>query len=153
MKSIFRSALILWAAILIGMLSFAKVKTNHSLIKSKKEIKMDTIAKQIFIDKFLVPEKAIQEFKEKSKINMSFITKQPGFIKDEAFECMDEKGNLIYITIVTWKDGDAIKKAKAAVQAEYRRQGFNPLEMMERLNIALDRGIYKKVEDQAGMAR
>lgn len=60
---------------------------------------------------------------------------------------MDEKGNLIYITIVTWKDGDAIKKAKAAVQAEYRRQGFNPVEMMERLNITLDRGIYKKVED------
>lgn len=91
MKSIFRSALILWAAILIGVLSFAKVKTNHSLIRSKKENKMDTIAKQIFIDKFLVPEKAIQEFKEKSKINMSFIKKQPGFIKDEAFEAWMRK--------------------------------------------------------------
>ncbi len=107
---------------------------------------MDTTARQIFIDKFLIPEKAIQEFKERTKINMSFITKQPGFIKEEAYERFDEHGNLIYITIVVWENDDAIKKAKATVQAEYKKQGFNPMEMMERLHIILDRGTYSMLE-------
>lgn len=147
MKSIFKAALIIEAALLIGVLSFAQAKTNHSSTKLKKENKMDTTTKQIFIDKFLVPEKAIQEFKERSNMNMSFIRKLPGFIEDDTYERSDEQGNLIYITVVVWENEDAIKKAKAAVQGEYKRQGFNPMEMMERLHITLDRGTYKKAEN------
>ncbi|SRR6266542_948041 len=141
-----KSILILSAALLTGVLSFAQVKTNQTFTTSKNENKMDTTARQIFIDKFLIPEKAIQEFKERTKINMSFITKQPGFIKEEAYERFDEHGNLIYITIVVWENDDAIKKAKATVQAEYKKQGFNPMEMMERLHIILDRGTYSMLE-------
>ena len=131
---------------LIGILSFAQVKTNQTFTNQKKENKMDTTTRQIFIDKFLIPEKAIQEFKERTKSNMSFIAKQPGFIKEEAYERFDENGNLIYITIVVWETEDAIKKAKATVQAEYKKQGFNPTEMMERLHITLDRGTYTEVK-------
>lgn len=147
MKSIFMSVVILSAVLLIGVLTFAQVKTNQSFTNSKKENKIDTTARQIFIDKFLIPEKAIQEFKERSKINISLITKQPGFIKEEAYERFDEQGNLIYITIVVWQNDDAIKKAKAAVQAEFKKQGFNPMEMMERLHITLDRGTYSIVKN------
>ena len=106
---------------------------------------MDTSMKQIFIDKFLVPEKAIQEFKGRTKLNMDFIRKQPGFMKEEAYERADENRDLVYITVVIWKNEDAIKKAKAVVQTEYKKQGFNPMEMMERLHITLDRGTYTEV--------
>ena len=108
---------------------------------------MDTKTRQIFIDKFLIPEEAIQEFKDRTKINRNFISKQPGFIKDEAYERFDEKGNLIFITIAVWVNDDAIRNAIAAVQAEYKKQGFNPKEMMERLHITLDRGIYSLSEN------
>jgi heme-degrading monooxygenase HmoA len=134
------------SAFLIGLVSFAQSQKNHSLTKSKKESKMDTSMKQIFIDKFLVPEKAIEEFKERTKLNMDFIRMQPGFIKEEAYERTDENANLVYITVVIWKNEDAIKKAKAVVQTEYKKQGFNPMEMMERLHITLDRGTYTEVE-------
>jgi heme-degrading monooxygenase HmoA len=96
-----------------------------------------------FIDKFLVPAKAKQEFMERVKINRNFIKNLPGFIEDAAYERTDENGNLVFITIAVWENEDAVKKAKEAVQAEYKKQGFNMPEMLERLNITMDRGMYK----------
>jgi predicted ester cyclase/heme-degrading monooxygenase HmoA len=97
-----------------------------------------------FIDKFLVPAKAKQEFLERVKINRNFIKNLPGFIKDAAYERTDENGNLVFITIAVWESEDAVKKAKEAVQAEYQKQGFNMPEMLERLNITMDRGVYRE---------
>jgi steroid delta-isomerase-like uncharacterized protein len=97
-----------------------------------------------FIDKFLVPANAKQEFMERMKINRDFIKKLPGFIEDAVYERTDEQKNLICITIAIWKDEESIKKAKEAVQAEYKKQGFDPVAMFERLKITIDRGIYKE---------
>jgi predicted ester cyclase/heme-degrading monooxygenase HmoA len=97
-----------------------------------------------FIDKFLVPAKAKQEFLERVKINRNFIKNLPGFIEDAAYERTDENGNLVFITIAVWESEDAVKKAKEAVQAEYKKQGFNMPEMLERLNITMDRGVYRE---------
>lgn len=77
---------------------------------------MDTTARQVFIDNFFIPKKAMREFKDRTKINMGIVKKQPGFINEQAYEQFDEQGNLIYITIVVWENSDAIKKAKAAVR-------------------------------------
>jgi len=98
-----------------------------------------------FIDKFLIPAAAIKEFRDRTKINRDFIRTLPGFVGDYAYEYTDTSGNLIYITIAGWETQEAITKAKEMVQAEYKRQGFNPEEMMKRLHIVLDRGIYKEL--------
>lgn len=37
-----------------------------------------------------------------------------------------------------------MKKEKEAVLAEYKRQNFDLAGMLKRLNITIDRGIYKK---------
>ena len=41
---------------------------------------------------------------------MDFIRTLPGFLKEEAYERRDENGNLVYITLMTWKSEEAIKK-------------------------------------------
>jgi hypothetical protein len=41
-----------------------------------------------------------------------------------------------------WQNDDALRQAKEAVQAEYKRQGFDPAEFMKQLNVTMDRGIY-----------
>jgi predicted ester cyclase len=97
-----------------------------------------------FIDKFLVPEKARAEFMARVNINRDFIKTLPGFIRDAAYERTDENGDLIFITVAEWQNEDALKNAKEAVQAEYKRQGFNIREMFERLKITMDRGVYKE---------
>lgn len=95
-----------------------------------------------FIDKFLVPADAIGEFRERTQINRAFIRQLPGFITDAAYEYTDEKGNLVCVTVARWANKDAMAKAREAVQAEYRQQGFDPAAMMQRLHIQMDRGLY-----------
>src|SRR5207302_2545297 len=122
--------------------------TYSQTINSKT--KMETIKKtdtlqQVLIDKFIVPQKSKQELFERMNINMNFIKKLPGFIEHTVYERDDEQGNLVIVTVALWENEDAIKKAKEAVQAEYKKQNFNLQEMLTRLNITIDRNIYKKV--------
>lgn len=98
-----------------------------------------------FIDKFFVPAAAKKEFLERMEINRSFIKSLPGFIEDAAYVYTDENNNLICVTVARWKNQEAFAKAKEAVQAEYRKQGFDAAEMFKRLNITADRGVYTQM--------
>lgn len=100
-----------------------------------------------FIDKFVVPVAAKSEFLERVRINRDFIKTLPGFIEDAAYGRTDEQGNLVLVTIAVWADADALKNAKEAMQAEYKKQGFDPVAMLARLGITMDRGIYTSAGD------
>ena len=97
-----------------------------------------------FIDKFIVPASATKAFVERSIIARDFLRKLEGFIEDAAYERIDENGNLVFISIAVWKDMQSMTNAKEAVQAEYKKQGFNPAEFMQSLAITIDRGLYKR---------
>jgi len=99
-----------------------------------------------FIDKFFVPAAAKQEFYERMGINRAFIKQLPGFIRDDAYEYTDDKGNLICVTVAQWESKEAFSKAREAVQGEYAKQGFDMGAMLKRLNITIDRGVYTEVE-------
>jgi len=118
----------------------AKMKTNQS-------IEEPVSAEQVLIDKFIVPQNARQEFVERMNINRNFIKGLDGFVRDNVYERTDEQGNIIVVTIAVWQNEEAIKKAKEAVQEEYKRLNFNMPEMLKRLNITIDRGVYKRFEN------
>jgi steroid delta-isomerase-like uncharacterized protein len=100
-----------------------------------------------FIDKFFVPAAAIKEFKERVRINRELIKKLPGFIEDAAYEYADKDGNLIFITVALWQNNEALNKAKEAVQAEYKKDGFDMPAMVKRLGITVDRGVYTQIPE------
>lgn len=122
----------------------SKTNAQSAIINSQIETNKSETMKQIFIDKFIVPEKSKQEFLERVNINRNFIKNLNGFIKDETYERTDEHGNFIFITIAVWENEAVLKKAKEAVQAEYKKEGFNIAEMFARLKITMDRNIYKE---------
>ncbi|WP_315815168.1 antibiotic biosynthesis monooxygenase [Paraflavitalea speifideaquila] len=95
-----------------------------------------------FIDKFLVPAAGRQAFLERVRINREFIKKLPGFVEDAAYERTDEQGSLVFITVAVWAHEQALQKAKEAVQAGYKQEGFNPAAFWEKLGISMDRGVY-----------
>jgi heme-degrading monooxygenase HmoA len=103
--------------------------------------------KQIFIDQFIIPLNARDEFIERMTINRNFIKTLPGFIEDAAYERVDEQQNTICITIAAWESEMAIKNAKAAVQALYEKQGFDMPAMLDRLGIKMERGLYQKRDE------
>jgi steroid delta-isomerase-like uncharacterized protein len=100
-----------------------------------------------FIDKFVVPAAAIREFQERVKINRDFIKKLPGFIEDAAYEYTDKEGNLVCVTVALWQNAEALNSAKEAVQAEYKKEGFDAPAMFKRLGITADRGIYTQIHE------
>jgi predicted ester cyclase/heme-degrading monooxygenase HmoA len=115
-----------------------------------KELSTISVSKEnkesvFFIDKFFIPIAAKDEFFERMFINRAFIKTLPGFIKDEVYEHPDGDGNIICITVAEWENKKALADAKEAVAAEYKRQGFNPSELMQRLNITMDRGVYSRL--------
>jgi hypothetical protein len=136
--------------LLIGIICLAffttKADAQTAIVNSEKKSKKSETMKQIFIDTFIVPEKSKQEFLERVTINRNFIKHLNGFIKDDAYERTDENGNLIYMTIAVWENEAVLKKAKETVQAQYKKEGFNIFEMFERLNIVMDRNIYKEAQ-------
>jgi hypothetical protein len=99
-----------------------------------------------FIDKFFVPADAKKEFLERTAINRNYIKTLPGFIRDAAYSYTDNEGNLICVTVAQWENIEAVNKAKEAVQALYKQQGFDPPAMFKRLHITMDRGIYTVME-------
>jgi steroid delta-isomerase-like uncharacterized protein len=96
-----------------------------------------------FIDKFFVPAAAKKEFYERLNINHNLIKKLAGLVDNAAYEYTDGNGNLICVTIAGWANMEMLNKAREVIQAEYKKQGFDGAEMFKRLNITVDRGIYK----------
>jgi predicted ester cyclase len=101
-----------------------------------------------FIDKFFVPAAAKAEFYDRMHKNRSFLETLPGLIQQDAYEYSDKDGNLIVVSVAQWESKEAIEKAKEAVQAEYKREGFDMPAMLKRLNITVDRGIYTDLHEQ-----
>lgn len=99
--------------------------------------------KLIFIDKFIVPAASLNEFKERVRINRALVRAIHGFIEDAAYESIDANGNTLFVTVAEWASEEALQKAKEAVQESYKKEGFDILAMMKRLNITLDRAVYK----------
>jgi predicted ester cyclase len=100
------------------------------------------------IDKFFVPAASKAEFYARMRVNRDFLKNLPGLIRQDAYEYTDADGNLICVTVAEWASKEAIDKAKAAVQAEYKKEGFDMPGMLKRLNITIDRGIYTDVHEE-----
>ena len=100
--------------------------------------------KQILIDKFLVPQEAIEEFTNRMNYNRNIIKNITGFLGDTVYKRADENGNLVIITIAEWKDENCILNAKEAVQTKYKKTGFDLPGFIARLNIEMERGIYQE---------
>jgi predicted ester cyclase/heme-degrading monooxygenase HmoA len=101
----------------------------------------------LFIDNFRMPVSSRTEFFERMNMNRNFIKHLPGFIEENAYEFVDDKGTLHVVTVAQWQSKEAISKAKEAVQAEYKKQGFDREELYRRLQIEMDRGIYTDVKE------
>jgi hypothetical protein len=125
---------------LVLLLAAAQVSGQQN---NKKVMTQPTL-----IDRFIVPQPAIDVFMQRVQYNRNFIKKLPGFIHDAAYQHRDEKGNLLFVTVAVWENETVINNAKAAVQAEYKRIGFNMPLFLEQAGITIDRGIYEEVMEK-----
>ncbi len=100
---------------------------------------------QTLIDRFVVPAAAVEEFSEQVVTIRKFLETLPGLRASTAYGRTESDGAFVCLTVAVWESEDALLRAKDAVQAEYARRGFDPQEMIRRLGIAAERGVYTEI--------
>jgi heme-degrading monooxygenase HmoA len=160
MKSKSKPGWLLLIAFIISMLSIAQVRTDH-LVQSKIETNMkdrketheigevhpNEKTNVALIDKLSIPAASIDEFLHQTKIIGEFLRTLPGFISQQAFASKDSEGNMTLITVAIWEDQDALGKAKNAVQTEFERLNLHPQELFKRLNVKMERSVYRILDN------
>jgi len=125
----------------------ATAQDNSTQTSHNSPVKKSTM-QVILIDRFVVPNAVKAQFLERMKISRDFIKTLAlsGFIEDSAYEEPGETESH-YVTIAVWQDEASIQKARQIVSQEYQKEGFNMPEFIKKLNIQMERGFYKKVEE------
>ena len=130
------------AGILAGIF-FLLNASVHAQQATDQSSKTNKNMEQILIDKAICPANAKEQFIKRMNISRDIVRKQPGLIREEAYESTDKDGNLTVMTTVIWKNEEALQQARQAIMAEYKREGFNIMEFCQRLGIKIERGEYK----------
>jgi Antibiotic biosynthesis monooxygenase len=98
------------------------------------------------LDKFKVPAAAREEFLARVRASNEILCAIPGFVEDCLLEQLGASGDSRIVTIAIWQDEQAFSSAKSIVQDHYKKIGFNPIEIIERLGIEADMDAYTKLE-------
>jgi heme-degrading monooxygenase HmoA len=98
--------------------------------------------KQVLIDKISVPAESKEGFIERMNVNRGIIKRQKGFVRDEVYQQQTGDSHFIFVTVALWQDVPSIKNAREAVEAEYKRTGFDMQEFCRTHRIKLEREIY-----------
>jgi heme-degrading monooxygenase HmoA len=141
MRKIYQAGvLLLFSAIAITAQAQNKVAPGRS--SQSKKSKMEVV----LIDRFVVPAAAKSEFLERANINRNFIKSLPGFVGDNVYEEDGETESRV-VTVAVWASEEAFQNARASVTEYYRQQGFDMPALIKRLNIQMERGIYKRLQE------
>lgn len=98
------------------------------------------------VDRFVVPDQALEEFLSRVRQTHELLRAQPGFLQDLLLEQASEPGKRNVITVVEWESEEAIAAAKAKVQSMQRKANFNPQELIARLGIRAEIANYRHIQ-------
>jgi heme-degrading monooxygenase HmoA len=98
----------------------------------------------VLIDKFIVPEESKVEFFEAVRSSATFLRMLPGFVEGFVYERTDHENGHNVVTTAIWKDEEAFQNAKNSAAEEFKRISFNPPEIMKKLKVEIERGVYRR---------
>jgi predicted ester cyclase/heme-degrading monooxygenase HmoA len=130
-----------------GKVVSSHVQTDRFGFLTQLGVLSATGAAVYFIDRFVVPKAAEDAFRDRMGYNRGFIRKLEGFVNDQVYESgPKENGDLVVITIAGWRSLEDVEKARAAVQAEYKRLQFDPGEFYRRKGIVIERDVFQAAQ-------
>ena len=98
----------------------------------------------VLIDRFVVPKESMSEFLKAVHDSSSFLRTLPGFVEGFVYQNTDGSGRQNIITTAVWANEEAFQNAKQAALAEFQKRGFNPPEIMKRLRVEIERGVFSR---------
>lgn len=98
----------------------------------------------VLVDKFMVPEESKAAFLAAVRKSSAFLRTLPGFVEGFVYESTDGASRHNVVTTAVWKNDEAFQNAKKSAVEEFERIGFNPPEIMRKLKVEIERGIYRR---------
>jgi heme-degrading monooxygenase HmoA len=98
----------------------------------------------VLIDTFVVPEAAKAELLEKSHESATYLRTLPGFVEGNIYEKTGGDSVHNIVTTAVWQDESAFESAKKSAAEHFKKIGFNPQEIMSRLNVKIQRAVYRR---------
>lgn len=98
----------------------------------------------VLLDKFMVPEESKAAFLAAVRKSSAFLRTLPGFVEGFVYESTDGASRHNVVTTAVWKNDEAFQNAKKSAVEEFERIGFNPPEIMRKLKVEIERGIYRR---------
>lgn len=98
------------------------------------------------VDRFAVPAAAEPEFLERVRATHALLEAQPGCLQSLILRQVSSTGDVTFVTLAAWESDAAIEAAKAAVRQAQEAANFRPSDLLDRLGIAADIGIYTALE-------
>ena len=98
----------------------------------------------VLVDQFVVPQPSLQEFLKQVHFSASIVRTRPGFVEGFVHERITGEGRVNVVTTAVWASESAMNDARKSVAEEFSKVGFNPPEIMTRLGVQMERGIYRR---------
>jgi heme-degrading monooxygenase HmoA len=95
------------------------------------------------VDKFAVPAASLEAFLARVHSVDRLLARQPGCKQNLVLTQTEGPGEFNVVTIVEWASAQAMAQAKAAMQAHYASEGFDPPTFMKRLGVRGDLSVYE----------
>ncbi|HEV7253093.1 MAG TPA: antibiotic biosynthesis monooxygenase [Mesorhizobium sp.] len=96
-------------------------------------------------DRFVVPQAARAEFLSRVKQTHTVLRQQPGFVRELILERQAGSAESHIITIVEWESAAVMSGVREVVAAHQKSVGFNPAELIARLGIEAEFGVYEAI--------
>jgi heme-degrading monooxygenase HmoA len=97
------------------------------------------------IDRFELPESAREELLTAVLHTHELLRQQAGFEYDLLVEEPLPDGRLHVLTVAAWRDEESTVAAKAAIAADRATTGFDPAELLTRLRVTPEFGMYRQI--------
>jgi heme-degrading monooxygenase HmoA len=98
----------------------------------------------VLIDKFIVPEESKAAFLAEVRKSSGFLRTLPGFVEGFVYESTDGGSRHNVVTTAVWKNEEAFQNAKKSAAEGFQKIGFNPPEIMRKLKVEIERGVYSR---------
>jgi hypothetical protein len=98
----------------------------------------------VLIDQFVVPETAVEGFLKHTHFLASLVKTRSGFVEGHIFRRASGDGRVNVVTTAVWASQAAMDDAKKSISEEFAKIGFNPPEIMKRLGVQIERGVYHR---------
>jgi heme-degrading monooxygenase HmoA len=98
----------------------------------------------VLIDQFTVPQSSLQEFLKQVHYSASIVRTRPGFVEGFVHERTSGDGQVNLVTTAVWASESAMNDARKSIAEEFSKIGFNPPEIMTRLGVQIERGIFRR---------